>query len=295
MSVVLVTGAAGAVGSEIVKTLDQAGLMVVALDTMALPALSARGVSVQADLLGSDWRDALKGVKPQVIVHCAARLPRTSSAEEDALSASVNRKLDDQIINYASENSCRLLYASGTSVYGLSDDFCDENRAPCPQSLYVKAKWETEKKIELLVPNHIILRLSSPYSPAQRAKIVLHKFIDNALSNLDLTYFGSGLREQDFIAAQDVARAIECVIQKPNVCGIFNIASANPISMRDLAHLVVKWLTASTSRVVAADQIDPQEHYRPRFDITKARSVLGWAPQVDIEDGVSLLIQMRKK
>jgi nucleoside-diphosphate-sugar epimerase len=87
------------------------------------------------------------------------------------------------------------------------------------------------------------MRISAPYSPMQKARTVLKVFIENALLNNDLTYFGSGMRSQDFTHSSDIANAINNAIRRWmfNECSteIFNISSGNSISMKGLVHLVI--------------------------------------------------------
>jgi nucleoside-diphosphate-sugar epimerase len=100
----------------------------------------------------------------------------------------------------------------------------------------------------------------------------------------DLTYYGSGSREQDFIDVEDVASAMVASVRR-SAEGLFNIASGHAVNMRELAALVVATL-GSRSVVRAADIPDVEERCRARFVITKAQDHLGWAPYVDLQRGI---------
>jgi nucleoside-diphosphate-sugar epimerase len=130
-----------------------------------------------------------------------------------------------------------------------------------------------------------ILRISAPYGPGQRNRTVLRIFIERAISSMDLLYFGTGDRTQDFTSATDVAQAVICSIRRKRG-GVFNIAGGNPISMKELAKLVVKCVSGCRSKIVPAGVPDSQESYRADFEILKAKRELGWAPQISLTEGV---------
>jgi nucleoside-diphosphate-sugar epimerase len=106
------------------------------------------------------------------------------------------------------------------------------------------------------------------------------------MANLDLHYYGSGEREQNFTAAEDVARAIAAAISLEGVSGLFNIAGGRSITMRELAELVVSTVPGTTSMVVPLGRPDPQESYRAAFDLIRARDGLRWTPSIPLEEGI---------
>ncbi|GAH84568.1 unnamed protein product, partial [marine sediment metagenome] len=179
-----------------------------------------------------------------------------------------------------------LIYTSSASVYGLLSSVCNEDSPVHPQGPYAAAKYETEQKIERLIDNYITLRINAPYGKKQRSKTVLRIFIERALAGLDLLYHGSGKRQQDFVAVEDVAIVITYAVSFKGTGEIINIASGNSISMKNLAELIIHTIPGTMSRVLASGQIDPQEDYRAIFDISKSNHVLGWSPSVSLKDGI---------
>jgi nucleoside-diphosphate-sugar epimerase len=285
---VLVTGASGLIGSHTVGILFKSGYKIVALYRKQEREMQIPWGFVLGNLLDDSILSKLAAVEFDIAVHCAAVLPDQFHGDEAERAAQANSLMDERITDLCASRECRLVYISSTSVYGpCSGSSLMEESDVSPIGPYAVAKVESERKIlKELSGSSAILRVSAPYGSGQRAKTVLRLFIKRALANLDLMYHGTGERQQDFTAACDVSDAILRIVSKDNVCGIFNIAGGHPISMRDLAHLVVRSVAGTKSRVVPSGQPDPQEHYRPAFDISKARRVLGWYPCTTLEQGI---------
>lgn len=282
--IILVTGAAGLIGSCALKVLHENGMNIAGLYKTS-PLGNFQWPVVIGDL-SENSLDSIVGRNRTftTIVHCAAYLPLNS--DELGKASLINRKIDNNIIQDVSGKKIKLIYLSGTSVYGFSDEICTEETIPNPEGEYVQEKYETENSIKNEVDDHTILRVSAPYGPGQRSRTVFRIFIENALQHKPLLYYGSGVREQDFTYAGDVARAILKCVQHPEINGLFNIASGETITMKDLAHLVVRSVEGSKSEVRAAGLPDIQESYKARFSIEKAEKILKWTPEVSLEQGI---------
>jgi len=222
------------------------------------------------------------------IVHCAAILPVSQSGMEAEHAAMANLAMDKRVLDLCLQKRCRLIYISSSSVYGRGTGSIITEEAPLsPIGPYSSAKVASEQTILNELPTmSVILRLNAPYGPGQRRRTVLRLFIERALLDLDLMYHGTGKREQDFTASEDIGNAIACAVAVRNAKGIFNIAGGHPISMRRLAELVVRTVKGSKSRVLPSGKTDPQEGYTAIFDISKARRILGWQPEVSLEQGI---------
>jgi nucleoside-diphosphate-sugar epimerase len=111
-------------------------------------------------------------------------------------------------------------------------------------------------------------------------------FLQRALQGEDLSYHGSGSRMQDFVYVDDVAEAALDGLRAGR-SGVFNVASGEPVTMKELAELVTE-LVAPEVRVVGSGQPDPQEGQTARYSIDAARRVLGWAPATALRRGLQL-------
>ena len=245
------------------------------------------------DILTKDFDNYLYKVEPDIIVHCAAKTPKSyESANADF---SENRKIDDKIINFCYNKKIKLIYMSGTSLY-KTEKFeykLKEDSEIYPNNNYLQAKADSEKEILKTLNEYVILRISSPYGPGQRANTVLKIFIENALRGHDIVFLGKGSRTQDFIYIEDISKAVNKLIESNNISGIFNINSGYPISMKDLAYLVKKSIPGCKSEIKSSG-FDIQENYRALFDNTKAKKVLNWNP-ISIEEGIINTIDYFRK
>jgi len=282
MSRVWVTGAGGLIGSNVVKLLQGSNIECIAVYRPDRP-ISNNIRYIIKDL----YKEALFDLgidRSDVIVHCAAVIPKTFNDSESAYL--VNRVIDDKIIEIGKSINAKIIYISSTSVYAHSNLPIDED---CPLDInnyYSKGKLESEERIlELRSSNNIILRINAPYGIEQKANTVLKIFINNALNNEPLFFRGTGSRQQDFTAAIDVAGSVLSSINNDSA-EVFNISGDNPISMVDLAHLVVNTIPDCTSVIRPSGEKDLQEDYRANFSIKKANRILGWHPKINLKEGI---------
>lgn len=281
---VLVTGASGLIGGDAVKALHLEGFDVKGL-YKTLPSLELPYKTIEGNLVSDTLLRITKAEDFNIVVHCAAYIPKNNS--DLALAAVINRKIDENVIDYAVKKKARLIYVSGTSIYGNSTVEFTEESGIDPQGEYVMAKYASEQSIQEKVQDYVTLRVSAPYGPYQRSRTVLRIFIENALRDQPLRYYGTGAREQDFTAVEDVSKAIVSCIKTPEAKGVFNIASGKPITMKSLARIVKKQVPGTKSIVEASGLADEQEGFHARFSIEKAKTVLGWSPGVSIEQGIA--------
>jgi len=97
--------------------------------------------------------------------------------------------------------------------------------------------------------------------------------------------FGTGSRTQDFVYVDDVVQAMWEAYQQ-RACGIYNIASGQPVSMRELAKIVCDLVPDTKSKIIFSEKPDPQESYRGVFSIEKAKSDFGYLPKTNLRDGL---------
>lgn len=288
---IIVTGAAGLIGSFAFRYLT-ANCNFVFGTNFRHPSEGSENNNqlLQLDLTCPDSYERLEKLDPTVIVHCAAALPVSFNDHSAQVAAKANRSMDNQIITLCQSTGCRLIYLSSTSVYGLQlHGLTDESAPVNPIGPYAKAKYEMEQRIAGALSNYAILRVSAAYGVGQRSKTVLQLFVQKGMQGAPISYYGTGQRQQDFIAAQDIARAISMSVASPTF-GILNIGSGQAISMRALAELIAEE-TGNKSSITAANQTDPQELFTATFDIRKAASELTWRPEVSLKEGIKEVIE----
>lgn len=288
MTAVMVLGSAGLVGSAIAEHFESVGVSTV---RHIRPKAKVKHGDVPVDLTSPNAAEELiaaaRSSSVTAVVHCAAELPSSHSGGDAERVAEVNAKLDRAAVRLAAECGLRLVYISSVSVYGFGQHgLLDEESATNPAGPYARAKLRSERDIAKEVESHAVLRIPSPYGPQQRSNSVLKVFVTRAAEGGAVAYLGSGRREQDFIHVDDIARAVLVATIRASATGIFNIASGSPVTMADLAALVVRRVGNGASIAVAAHQSDPQEGYQARYDISKAERELSWRPHVRLTDGI---------
>lgn len=187
-----------------------------------------------------------------------------------------------------------LAYASTISVYPIKEvDYLTEDVEPNPDSPYGIAKLAGEYYCKL-AKNYCdrisILRLSSIYGPGKRRdfKTVLDIFFDNILSGKPPTIFGSGKRTQDFVYVTDVARAF-IGATKSNSSGVFNIGSGECTSMYELVEIIIE--TLGTPSILPQFDTNSQEDPSVRLDITHAKDILNYNPEISLREGIKCLLK----
>ena len=129
-------------------------------------------------------------------------------------------------------------------------------------------------------------RISSPYGIHQTYRNVFKVFMEKALNGEDLVIHGSGNRTQDFVSANDVAEAIQQFLESDITRGIYNICSAAPVSMKELAEKI-QLGTGNRIGIKNSGQPDKQEDYRVNFSNTDTTASLGWRPRTTLQQGIN--------
>ena len=290
---IIVTGASGFIGTSLLYLLKNSkSYRVIGIDKIATPILEGIDISfIESDLTKPrTWHD-LARLDVYAIIHCAASIPGRFGGHESKKCGEINSKIDKLAISYAEQKKARFVYVSSSSVYGMNTDTVFKEEAVLnPADEYAKAKAASEGEIinNKRIPKHFILRVSAPYGPHQRTETVIKTFIEKALNEEPLLYYGSGERKQDFTYVLDVAKACMQALESTN-SGIYNIASGSSVSMKDLAHSIIK-LAKSKSTVRPAAAKDPQESYKPDFNISKAERFLDWRPAYPLRRGLAEFI-----
>ncbi|MGB9115079.1 NAD-dependent epimerase/dehydratase family protein, partial [Bradyrhizobium sp.] len=174
----------------------------------------------------------------------------------------------------------KYLYVSTCGLYDpKTPEWKDESAKIETRTPYFSAKRMGED--DALTISGGVIRISSPFGEGMASTLVLSRFIDAALRGQLLSVWGGGTREQDFISVDDIGEGIVQALFA-NVNEVFNIASGRPISMAELAELVVS--VCGRGEVVQVNNVDPLDGYTARFDVNKARRWLNWTPKLHLRE-----------
>ena len=289
---VVVTGFSGLVGRAIINVL-QNNREVIGVNYMGEEKLTWFD-NVSIDLSNKSIVEKIDLMQVDTIIHCAALIPNEINSFEKC--RLINSKIDENIYNTLLENEhIQLVFISTANLYRMGTSKITEASELSLTNDYMAGKVDSEMMYSSLKNKTVMLRINAPYHYSMTANTVLKIFIEKALSNQDIFFHGSGNRMQDFTHTTDIAHAVLNSISNSGANGIYNISSGVPISMKELAILVVDTVPECTSNVLASGQPDLQENYKALFDITKAEKELHWKPNISIKEGVEEWIEKCKK
>ncbi len=309
---VLVTGAAGFIGSHVVERLLEDGFSVLGVDNFdpfysrAIKETNLENARrhPQFEFREGDLRDPafLKGVfedgRPEAVVHLAAKAGVRPSIKEPEAYYETNVMGTMHLLKAMSKSGVRsLVFGSSSSVYGSRDDdlpFCEDDDADQPISPYAATKrtgelmCHTSYRLEGL--SCCCLRFFTVYGPRQRPDLAIHKFTRALASGEPVSIYGDGgaLRDYTYVAdtVEGVRRALSKVmdLEKGALFEIVNVGAGRTISVNELVHLLVGTLGVEPS--IKRLPVQPGDVPRTWADISHARDLLGYEPQVPIEEGL---------
>jgi UDP-glucose 4-epimerase len=303
----LITGGAGAVGSNIADQLVRAGAEeVIVLDNLVRgrrenlswalangPVRLVEGDICDRELLGGLTR----GV--DVVFHQAA-LRITQCAAEPRLALEVMVDGTYNVIDAALEHGVRrIVAASSASVYGLAEEFpTDESHHPyANDTLYGAAKTFNEGLLRSFHAmrdlDYVALRYFNVYG--QRMDIhgvyteVLVRWMERIADGGSPLILGDGSQTMDFVYIEDVARANVLAATAAVSDEVFNVASGTETSLLELAHLLIEVMGADVG-VEHGPERSVNKVPRRLADTTRARERLGFEAEVDLEEGLRRLV-----
>jgi len=283
---VAILGAAGFIGKAITSSLSNSGIGIEACDLYEgnIDGVRIDPIDITKEEELSDW---LNDKDISGIIYLSCIIPKSFEGADWDLFYD-NLMMHRQVMDYWRKRKCHLIYASSSSVYIPHNSLpWREDSDNFPNNFYSISKLLGEKLFFQEYQNGTpltILRINAPFGAVTGRGTVVNIFLERALKGEDLTLYGTGNRQQDFIHVSDVARAfLTSYLNKKH--GIFNIASGRTVTMRELAETIID-LTGSSSKIIYPGKPDPQEGFRVEVDITKARDELGFTPELTLEDGL---------
>jgi UDP-glucose 4-epimerase len=305
---VLITGGAGFIGHHLALHLSSLGYEVLCLDNLSRssPEVVKTLRSSNIDLIVADVLDInsleliMSRFKPEVVIHTAALVSVEESVRkpEDYLRCNVLGTLNTVRVS-TNYGVSRFIYLSSAAVYGDPIKLPVSEEHPLnPKSPYGLSKLIGEEVVKLYHRmyglEYVILRLFNVYGPRQSLNPysgVIIKFIDRVCKGLPPVIYGDGTQTRDFIHVLDVCRATQLSISTENVNEVYNIGSGKPLSINELANLIIR-----ISKLELRPTYEPSRPSDIRHsyaDISKAVKYLGFKPSVSIEEGIEELLRLR--
>lgn len=306
---ILVTGAAGYLGSTLTPILLEQGHSVVGLDSLrhACAARPLMGVwpHPRFRFVRADIRDAaavaaaLRGV--DAVVHLAAIVGDPACARAPQESRDINQAASLKLAE-AAENAGarRFIFASTCSNYGKMPDpngFVDESSELSPVSLYAETKVAVEKAIldraRFRGLCTTALRLSTLFgtAPRMRFDLTVNEFVLKLVSEGKLTVFGEQFW-RPYVHVRDAARAVALVLSQPESAvdhEVFNVGS-DELNFRKSDLLRLMETAAPGAKVERVHKTEDPRDYRVGFG--KIRSRLGYRPERTLQDGIREIAEL---
>lgn len=303
ISSILVTGAAGFIGSHLCEYLVSSGHQVTGIDRFSdyysprlklwnfETARSAGTRLVEADLLEIDLVSLLSGFTH--VVHLAGQPGVRPSWGESFDWYLRDNVAATQALLEASNRSAQIekfVYASSSSVYGDAETYpTSESATTAPRSPYGVTKLAGENLTTLYAKNFglptISLRFFTVYGARQRPDMAFHRLLRSLLSAVPFTVLGDGSQVREFTNVSDIVKAIGKALFAPTPAGsVVNLSGGSSISLSD-AIATAEELTNTRLLVNYAATAHGDVH-RTGGNTDRALELLNWSPEMNLRDGL---------
>lgn len=298
---ILITGAAGFLGSHLCDRFVNEGYHVIAMDNLITGRL--KNIEHLFPLENFEFynHDVSKFIhipgELDFILHFASPASPIDYLKIPIQTLKVGSLGIHNCLGLAKAKNARVLIASTSEVYGdpnvhpQTEEYWGNVNPVGPRGVYDEAKRFQEAMTMAYHTFHNvetrIVRIFNTYGPRMRLNDgrVLPAFIGQALRGEDLTVFGDGSQTRSFCYVDDLVEGIYRLLQSDYVYPV-NIGNPDEITIADFAEEIIK-LTGTNQKVIYKDlPVDDPKQRRP--DITKAREILGWEPKVSRSEGLKI-------
>jgi UDP-glucuronate 4-epimerase len=312
---ILVTGAAGFIGSHLCRELSHQANEVIAIDNLSdyydmslkkariKNLLASKGISFsELDICNRSALDALmKESRPDVVVNLAAqagvRLPHSQ----------VYKYVESNLVGFSnvlqttvSNKVPYFLYASSSSVYGdqAAIPYTESEQNLHPNSFYGVTKLANELLTPTIVKNSSTiargLRFFTVYGPWGRPDMAYFRMIANVVSGSEFNFFGDGSIERDFTYIDDAVNLViglskELEKKKSGYSDVVNLGGGRPISMNYLLESINKISKAQVT--FNRQSSNANDAKKTMSDSKYIQSLIGRKPETKLEDGIDKTYQ----
>jgi UDP-glucuronate 4-epimerase len=311
---IIVTGAAGFIGSHAAQALAKAGGRIIGIDNYCdfydrswkEANLRCMAADPSIEVVEMDITDgpAISGLiartKPSAIVHLAGMAGVRPSIQRPAYYAKVNIEGTAHLLQAAVENQVgKFVFASSSSVYGNQSKvpFSEEDRVDQPISPYAA----TKRGGELLCHTYwhlyrlpvFCLRFFTVFGPRQRPDLAIQKFTRLIDQGKPIEMFGDGSTSRDYTYVDDIVAGILAALDRCDRYRIYNLGGSDPITLK---HLIAEIENALGKKAIIEQRpCQPGDVERTYADLARSRSELGFNPKTSIREGLRKFIAWYKE
>lgn len=299
---ILVTGAAGFIGSHAAQALKATGAEVIGIDNFNdyydvkqkqanKQLLKQDGIIVHdLDIRSEKASKFILKHKPGAIVHLAAMAGVRYSIEKPLLYFNTNVDGTANILAAAKEIRAHVVFGSSSSVYGQRRNapFKETDRTDKQISPYAASK----AAAELICRTHFLttglpvtcLRFFTVYGPRGRPDMAPYKFMKLLLEGKTITRYGDGSSARDYTYVGDIVSGIVAAVDAPNGFQIYNLGNSSPVTLNDFIS-TLEVVTQKKAKISQAP-IPAGDVLLTFADISKAQAELGYSPQTSLREGL---------
>jgi UDP-glucose 4-epimerase len=317
---ILITGVAGFIGSNLAKKIIERGDTLIGIDNLSYGSMrnlepiinNPDFTFIQGDLANPLL---LNQTHSDIVVHLASqKIPRYTSALR---TLEENYLMLRNVIHKCLQDKSKIIFSSTSDVYGKNPEvpFNEESNLVLGPTSVKRWAYASSKLIgeQLIIANHdefdmkyTLMRFFGSYGPNQNTTWwggPQAVFIQNILEGKSLEIHGDGLQTRTFTYVDDTVQGImKCIFEEASDNNIFNIASEpdEEVSIKDLAYKI--WYLMNDPNSVPDIKFIPYSSFgkyedvlRRVPDITKIKSVLGYKPAYNLEEGLKTTIKWQTK
>ncbi len=309
---VLVTGAAGFIGSHLTDRLLSLGDEVVGFDCFDDfydPGIKRRNLAAAQAHAGFELVEGDIRVRADLdslprsidrVVHLAARAGVRPSIEDPELYTDVNLTGTSRILEWTRRRGIQtLVFASSSSVYGNNKHvpFSEQDPVDHPISPYAA----TKKSGELLchAASHLngisiaCLRFFTVFGPRQRPDLAIHKFARIMADGGEIPMFGDGSTSRDYTYVDDtvsgVVAALKWAESSPEAFGVFNLGNRRTVTLSSMIETIGEEMGVEPR--IQRLPMQPGDVTRTYADIEHARTTFGYQPTTEFREGIRLFLE----
>jgi nucleoside-diphosphate-sugar epimerase len=312
---ILLTGAAGFIGSHVAEHFLGRGFSVCGLDNFDnfYPrAVKERNLKhilphsafqfIEGDITDSSSLAKLP-VEISAVIHIAAKAGVRPSIQNPEAYIKNNISGTWNILEWMKHrNISKMIFASSSSVYGNNPKtpFSEKDSVDHPISPYAFTKKSCELMNytyhHLYKMNILNLRFFTVFGERQRPDLAIYKFFDAALADKPVTLYGDGSTARDYTYVKDivsgVSAAFDYVNSGMNIYDIINLGNNNPVKLLQLVEMIYD-ITGKKKNIVHLE-MQPGDVEYTCADIDKAKKILGYSPSTSMRDGLGNFFEWYK-